>query len=195
MLGRTGESEVSDDYVSLKELAAELGMDRSHARRYVLNLGISPTKRRTPASSGQLTLTVSAQEADFVRRTREEQGFLSSETAVTTEKGYFYIIQLVPDLDPNRLKLGFADNVEARLAQHRTSAPTAKLLKSWPCKRSWERTAIDALTAVAGRLILNEVFEFSDVDAVLKRGDEFFALLPDPAHDVPLSDKSPHRQE
>jgi hypothetical protein len=185
---------VSGEYVSLKQLAAELGMDRSHARRYVLNLGVTPTKRRTPESGGQLTLTVSAQEAEFLRRTREEQGFLKSERAVTSEKGYFYIIQLVPDLDPTRLKLGFADTVEARLAQHRTSAPTARLLKSWPCKRIWERTAIDALAAVGGRLILNEVFEFSDVDAVLKRGDEFFALLPDPARDIPLADKSPHNE-
>jgi hypothetical protein len=51
---------------------------------------------------------------------------------------------------------------------------------------------MDALAAVSGRLILNEVFEFSDVEAVLKRGDEFFAVLPDPTAKVPVSDKSPH---
>lgn len=185
-------ADVNEEYVSIKELAAELGMDRSHARRYVLNLGLEPVKRRTPDSGGQPTLTVSSEEADFIRRTRKEQGFLGSAKAVTTEAGFFYAIQLVPDLDPNRIKLGFADNVETRLAQHRTSAPTASLLKSWPCKRSWERTAIDALVAVGGRLLLNEVFEFSDVDAVLKRADEFLALLPDPGDRVPLADKSPH---
>jgi hypothetical protein len=43
---------VSDEYVSIKELAAELGMDRSHARKYVLNLGLAPVKRRTPDSGG-----------------------------------------------------------------------------------------------------------------------------------------------
>jgi len=183
---------VSDEYFSIKELAAELGMDRSHARRYVLNLGIVPVKRRTPESGGQPTLTVSADEAGFIRRTRKEQGFLGSGRAVSTETGFFYAIQLVPDLDPNRVKLGFADNVETRLAQHRTSAPTARLLKSWPCRRSWERMAMDALAAVGGRLILNEVFEFPDVDAVIKRADELFALLPDPASKVPVSEKSPH---
>ncbi len=183
---------MSDDYVSLKELAAELGIDRSHARKYVLNLGLTPVKRRTPDSGGQPALTVSAAEADFVRRTRGEQGFLGSGSAVKTEAGFFYAIQLVPDLDPKRVKLGFADNVETRLSQHRTSAPTATLLKSWPCKRSWERTAIDALAAVGGRLILNEVFEFSNVEAVLQRADELFALLPDPTAKVPVSDSSPH---
>ena len=51
---------------------------------------------------------------------------------------------------------------------------------------------MDALAAVGGRLILNEVFEFPDVDAVIKRADELFALLPDPASKVPVSEKSPH---
>ena len=185
---------MSEEYVSLKELAEELGMDRSHARKYVLNLGLKPVKRRTPDSGGQPALTVSAEEAEFIRRTRKEQGFLGSGTVVTSEAGFFYVIQLVPDLDPNRVKLGFADSVETRLSQHRTSAPTARILKSWPCKRSWERTVIDALAAVGGRLILNEVFEFSDMEAVLRRAEDLFALLPDPSTKVPLSGNSPHSE-
>jgi hypothetical protein len=62
-------------HVSLKALAVELGMDQSHARRYVLNLGITPAKRRTADSGGQLTLTVSAEEAELIRSTRTKQGF------------------------------------------------------------------------------------------------------------------------
>jgi len=188
----TGEK-VTEEYVSLKRLAQELGMDRSHARRYVLNLGVTPAKRRTPDSGGQLTLTVSGQEADFIRRTRQEQGFLDSQRPVSSESGFFYAIQLVPELAPGRVKLGFADIVETRLAQRRTSAPTARLLRSWPCRRSWERTAIDALSAIGGELVLNEVFEFPDIDALLRRGDEFFHLLPDPGSRTSLSRSSPHR--
>lgn len=183
---------MSDTFVPIKQLATEMGMDRSHARRYVLNLRISPAKRRTPESGGQLTLTVSGEEAAFIRRTREEQGFLSAATPVASETGFFYVIQLVPELDPHRAKLRFADNAQTRLAQHRTSAPTATLLKSWPRKRSWERTAIDAMVATGCRPILSEVYEASDVDAVVKRGDEFFALLPRPSDSVPLSGSSPH---
>ncbi len=69
---------MSDEFISLKALAAELGMDRSHARCYVLRLGVKPQKRRTPESGGQLTLTVSASEAEFVKSRRNEQGFLDS---------------------------------------------------------------------------------------------------------------------
>jgi DNA-binding IclR family transcriptional regulator len=52
-----------ETYVSIKELAKRLGMDRSHARRYVLTLGSKPYKRRTPDSANQLALTVTATEA------------------------------------------------------------------------------------------------------------------------------------
>ena len=136
----------SASYVSLKSLAAELGMDRSHARRYVLNLGITPAKRRTADSGGQLTLMVSAAEAELVRNTRTERGFAGAQSAVENEAGFFYLIQLVPEAIPNRVKIGIADSVEKRLAEHRTAAPTAKLLKSWPCKRSWDYAAMDSIT-------------------------------------------------
>jgi hypothetical protein len=114
---------------------------------------------------------------------------------VENEAGFFYVIQLIPEYDPKRIKLGFADNVSSRLTQHRTSAPTAKLLKSWPCRRSWERTAIDAIAAVGGALILNEVFEFQDIEAAIARADQFFSFLPRPSDRHAVVNHSPHRRD
>jgi hypothetical protein len=181
-----------DEFVSIKQLAVDLGMDRSHARRYVLRLGIEPKKRRTTDSGGQLTLTVTSEEAAYIKKQRDEQGFLGSTKPVEKEVGVFYVIQIVPELDPRRIKLGFAEDVIQRLAQHRTSAPTAIVLKSWPCKRSWEGTIIDALAAIDGKLILNEVFEFSDVGKMIFHADALFKLLPPPSLKVGISDNSPH---
>lgn len=186
---------VSDDYVSIKELAQRLGMDRSHARRYVLRLGYSFHKRRTPDSRNQLTLCVTSAEADEIVSRRAEEGFIASTVVATSDVGVFYVIQLVPDLDPKRLKLGFAESWEQRLSQHRAVAPTARLLRAWPCKRSWELTAIDALTHEGCRLILNEVFECDDPDALVKRGDAFFSMLPAPDARPPLASSSPLRLE
>ena len=182
---------MTEEYVSIKQLAEDIGMDRSHARRYVLNLGLKPTKRRTIDSGNQLTLTVTADEAEFVRTKRKEQGFLGSSKPVEAEIGSFYVIQLVPELDPKRIKLGFADDVNQRLAQHRTSAPTAIVLKSWPCKRSWEKTIIDALAFSGGKLILNEVYEFDDIEAMIEHGNKLFSLLADPASTIKVSSVSP----
>ena len=154
---------MAEEYISLKALAAERGMDRSHTRRYVLRMGVKPKKRRTPESGGQLTLTICSSEAEFIRGRRNEQGFLDSSKPVQNEAGFFYIIQLVPELAPKRVKLGFADDVNVRLSQHRTSAPTAIVLKAWPCKRLWEGTIIDALASGGLKLIFNEVYEFVDI--------------------------------
>lgn len=80
--------------VSLKALAAELGIDRSRARKYVLNLGITPIKRRTPDLGGQLTLAVSASEAALIRRTRAELDFSGSQRPVKNEIAPHWLMRL-----------------------------------------------------------------------------------------------------
>lgn len=181
------------DFVSLKQIAETLGMDRSAARKYVLKLGINPQKRRTTDSGNQLSLTVTGEQAGMILKLREDQGFTASGKPIESENGCFYVIQLVPELDARRVKLGFAIDLPDRLAQHRTAAPTAKVLKSWPCKRAWELTAMDCLSLTHCRHILNEVFECDDLDELLKKGDDFFALLPEPGKKKELSEHSPFK--
>jgi hypothetical protein len=183
-----------EEHISIKHLAESLGMDRSHARRYVLKLGFKPAKRRTKDSGNQLTLTVTSEEADAILKHRREQGFAGQSKAVETEAGVFYVIQLVPELDPRRIKLGFAVDLNDRLTQHRTAAPTAKVLKSWPCKRAWEVTVMDYLSSMGCRHILNEVFECDDLDSLLKGGEELFRILPEPRCKPELSEHSPYKE-
>lgn len=116
-----------DEFVSLKQLAEALDLDPSNARKYILKQGFKPVKRRTQDSGGQLTLSFTKEEAERVIAVRREQGFFGgAETKpISEDKGYFYVIHLVPELDPNRVKLGFASDAANRLQQHRTSAPTA----------------------------------------------------------------------
>jgi len=182
------------EYVSLKQLAEELRLERSNIRKYVLKQGIHPHKRRTPDSASQLTLALTVDEAEFIRAKRREEGFHGASKPVSKEVGVFYLIRLIPEFDPRRIKLGFADEIASRLAQHRTAAPTAVLVRTWPCKRSWEGTVIDCLAGTACRLIQNEVFECEDVDALVKKADELFSLLPAPERRPILSEHSPHNQ-
>tara|TARA_Y100000310_G_C20316211_1_gene638562 strand:- start:22 stop:510 length:489 start_codon:yes stop_codon:yes gene_type:complete len=97
--------------------------------------------------------------------------------------GFFYIIDLIPDAhELNRLKFGFTKNVDHRLEEHRTAAPTAQVLKSWPCKRVWEQAAIDALGRHENQ-IRTEVFDVRDVDAVIHKGEQFFLMMPEVPND------------
>lgn len=165
------------DWITLKELAQELGLDRSNMRKIVLAAGFNPSKIRTPGSRGQLTLALTLEDADAVRDLRESQGFASG-VSVDNGEGWLYIIRLVPELEPSRIKIGFTSSIESRLQAYHTACPNAEVVKNWPCKRSWERAAMDCLTQTGCTLIANEVFHCDDIDALFARGDAFFGLMP-----------------
>ncbi|HCJ30627.1 MAG TPA: hypothetical protein DHV63_15380 [Pseudomonas sp.] len=61
--------------VTLKELAEELKMDRSAARRYVLRLGLKPGRARTADSGYQAALVFTREQADFVVSQRKADGY------------------------------------------------------------------------------------------------------------------------
>ena len=93
-----------------------------------------------------------------------------------SENGFFYMIALVPEYNRGRIKLGFASNVEERLGNHRTAAPTAELVRAWPCKRTFEKTIIAALSSL-GKQVRNEVFDFDNVDLIVSKAETLFSLL------------------
>ena len=49
-------------------------------------------------------------------------------------------------------------NIKDRMAQYKTTNPTAKLYNSWPSNQRWELTAIDALSSEGCRLLAGEVY-------------------------------------
>lgn len=167
--------------VTLRSLAEEIGMDRSHLRRYVLSLGVEPQRTRTPESRNQPTLAITASEADYVRSERERSGFTSHHTPIAQQGPYgeFYIVQLEPVLLPQRLKFGFSTSVPNRLTDYRSSNPGAAILKSWPAKRGWEEAIIAVLSAHRNcELIGGEVYDCPDLDGLLKRGDCLMSMFP-----------------
>ncbi len=166
-----------DSHVALKQLATELGLDRSNMRKYVISHGFSPLKMRTSESGRQLTLVVTTEEAEMIREMRQSEGFGETSNPVLGNSGYFYIIQVIPELAPNRIKLGFANDVQARLAAHRTAAPTAVLVNFWRCHRAWEVAAIVSVTRRECKLIANEVFECDNLETLVERAQAFFAIM------------------
>jgi len=180
---------MQSEFVTLAQLAIEFGLHRTNVQKYVRRHGFSPIMVRTPESRRQLTLALTADEAEAVRELRQTEGFIDSFTParsipqndiqnVQNGEGYFYIIQIVPELAPNRIKLGFAGDVQARLKSHYTLAPTAIIVKSWPCKRSWESIAITSITRTECNCIGGEVFECQDLSRLIDRADEFFSIMP-----------------
>ncbi|MBV8114646.1 MAG: GIY-YIG nuclease family protein [Silvibacterium sp.] len=184
------------EMVTIAEISKRLGVDARTVRRLIARE--SDALQVTLHRGKGLLLLLNKDDAEKLITSYEaRRGPLASTTngneagtATYDRYGYFYIIQLVPEALPNRVKIGFADDVDRRLNEHRTAAPTAILLKTWPCKRSWDYAVMDCITRTECKLVLNEVFE-GNPQGFVDRGDTFFALMPNPDSERELSQYSP----
>jgi hypothetical protein len=172
----------SSKTIALAELADELGIYKQTVFKIAKRLGIQPIKRRDPARGNQLIALVTEADAAAIRdgyaqgrRSGVQENSEMPEFA--PDEGWFYLIQLEPEHDPGRFKVGFTTDLDGRLRHHRCSAPFATYLKTWPCKRLWERASIDCLTAGAEQLH-TEVFRFASLQQVMETGDRFFSIMP-----------------
>jgi hypothetical protein len=176
-----GDPVPENDLISIAELADELGTYKQTIFKIVSRIGAQTVKRRDPDREGQLVALVNTSDATSIREAFA-LGRRSAETNpdmldFTPEFGNFYLIQLEPEHDPGRFKVGFTTDLSGRLRHHRCSAPFAQYLKHWPCRRTWERAAIDCMTADAEKLH-TEVFRGLSLDDVLMRAERFFAMMP-----------------
>ena len=114
------------DLITLAETAKRLNVDISTARRLVqrvaAQLGITPTKGK------QNVIYLTAEDAERLIAFYETQTSRPADAdseAAFQRFGFFYIIQLVPEALPNRVKIGYTDNLENRIAEHRSAAEMA----------------------------------------------------------------------
>jgi hypothetical protein len=186
------------DTIRFIDLAKKLGVGIDTIRRTVAKLGddLGIVVQRESHSSRAQCLSVD--DADkliryFEERDKHVAATSPGETSTSySNYGYFYIIQLLPELFPERVKIGYTDNLETRLREHQTAAPTARYLKSWECKRSWEQAVADSITRKDCKLVMNEVYE-GNLELLVQRADELFLLMPNNNTTVELSEHSPLR--
>ena len=162
------------NYITIKRLGDEIGMDRSNLRKYVNSLGINMVKIRTPDAGNQLSNAITLEEAKLVKKARQESGFMD---VPMNRKGEFYLIVLngdVPGIRP-RVKLGFTTDLENRIQDYRTTNPHCYYVGRWECEKAWEQAAIYAVTNYDGcNHVGGEVYDCFMVEILLKRCDRFF---------------------
>lgn len=177
-----------EDRIAIIDLADDLQVRKQTLFKVSKRLGIRPAPRREASRGNQNVATVTISEADIIRAELSHTSD-SGEDIVTRmpgvgsgpycadDVGVFYLIQLEPDHDPGRFKVGFTTELEGRLRKHRCSAPFAQCLKSWPCRRTWERAAIDCVANGCEQLH-TEVFRASSLTEISSRADAFFGVMP-----------------
>jgi len=175
------------EFWTTKELAEEFGMGLSNVKKFIVKNGIETYKRRTVETGNQLCTSLDRKGYEEFKALRE--GFLAVRPPVEVEtgEGVFYFIQLVPEALPNRIKLGFTNDLAQRLQSHRCAAPTLKLLDTWGIKPSWESMAIAAISNIPGTVQVGaEVFDFPDAEKALERANSFFSFLEPAAEEEEL---------
>lgn len=118
----------SETRVTIADVADELQAHRPTIFRIVRRLGIITQKRRDEERGNQQVDTIASSDIDRVR-----EALLSGRRAAATdpgalrdgEIGYFYLVQLEPEHDNGRFKVGFTTDIEGRL--------TASMLRTICC--------------------------------------------------------------
>lgn len=170
---------MQDDLISVIETARIHGMRKQHVFKVLKRLGIQQTKSLGEHSRGQKVSCISRHDYSILRTELARlEPQPESQDRVDGSLGVFYLIQLEPQMDPGRFKVGFATNMDERLRSHRTVAPLCTLVNIWPCKALWEKTAIDSICAGYERLH-TEVFRAPSIKEVETRCESFFTVMPD----------------
>ena len=169
---------MEEDLISVIDVARALGKRKQTVFKLLRRLRIEQIKVRGGDSRGQLVSHITQTDYERVRAELiQSVGDSGTVDVLSQAGGVFYLIQLEPNHDPGRIKVGFANSMDERLRSHRTAAPLSKLIKTWPCKALWEKTAIDSVCDGYERLH-TEVFRAPSVDEVVARCDRFFAVMP-----------------
>lgn len=169
------------EHVTLKEIAPRLQMDRSRARRWILQNGFEFVRVRD-IESKQTAIALTIEDAERAIELRSQKGFISTDSQGNQvipidSAGVFYAICLMPDIAPNRIKFGFASSLQARIDAHRTTCPHLELIKKWPCKSVYEPAAIAIAANGSAKLYGNEVYDVESIHETIDRLDKFFAML------------------
>jgi hypothetical protein len=166
---------------------------------------VPPVALRAPGGIAALTSFVPCTSARSAARNkalhlaaRPSSLRLAEELQINKDYALRQVKKMVPELDlklhygrrnalslsredlPTRLKIGYTDNLDVRQSDHRTSAPTLLLIKSWPCRRTWEEAARASITREDCRCIGGEVFD-GDVQGFVERAEAFFSIMPSPS--------------
>lgn len=150
-----------EDAVTISRLAREYHIHHSTVQKWVRRFRYSTVRVRK--ENGMPVAALKTRDAAAFRRYAEQP------------TGFFYVVQLWPVEIPNRIKLGYSDNADARLKQYWTTCPNARLLGRWPCSRLAEWPALVHIVEKDCVAVSEEVFDCQDVEVVMKRAARYFS--------------------
>ncbi|MEM9829832.1 MAG: hypothetical protein AAF944_04300 [Bacteroidota bacterium] len=168
-----------ENYISVIDASAKIGANKQTLFKWIKKLGLKTIKSKNSSHKGQAISYIDLDDFEKLLEYKQqnEHNYTQTQNLGKIDHGVFYLIQLEPQFDPGRFKLGFATNIAERLRSHKCSAPFAKIIETWPSHALWEKTAIDSVTRGCEKLY-TEVFRTDNIEKIKTRCNEFFSLMP-----------------
>ena len=111
---------MSEDLISVIDVAKEIGKHKAYVFKIINRLGIETVKEKNSDAKGQKIAFITS--VDYDRLKEYLVGNADDPDSPTVQPnigGVFYLIQLEPEHDPCRFKVGFTTNIEERLRRRR----------------------------------------------------------------------------
>lgn len=167
--------------ISLRELARDLGKDRSSLRRAIIKkFGRQAFQKHNCSVTGQDILVLADHDAAIVRdyfRSGCDSHIQKPQKEVASRPGVFYAIALVPELSEVRVKFGYTDSLAERVKAFSTTCPTLKVLATWECDRNLEAAALKAIDSNQETIRVGvEVFDVHNMESVIRVLDTLFSI-------------------
>jgi hypothetical protein len=117
---------ISEERDAVIDLADELQVRKQTVFKVLKRLGIQPEQRREATRGNQNVATVSLADTTAIKNAlrRSDEATVNDAVALPSvgtgsyysdDVGVFYLIQLEPEHDPTRFKVGFTTELEGRL--------------------------------------------------------------------------------
>lgn len=127
-----------DELISIVDLARQLGKRKQTVFKILRRMRIEPKRLKSSDGRGQLLSYITAAESRLIAAevrvkldTQGDEAEASPTAVLADEQGVFYLLELEPEHDPGRFKVGFALSLAERLRTLRCAAPFAKVVQGW----------------------------------------------------------------
>jgi hypothetical protein len=166
----------TEDFVTIGDLAQKLNMDKSNALKFAKAHGFADKLFlvRSAASRNQEVSALSRENADALIAARNSQFLVQQPTTPKRSEGLFFVVALVPGAPI--IRVVWANDYEASLAEIRDVAPTAEILWSWPGPKVWEPT-VQHVVGMVCQVLNKGGYNCSNMDQLHKKLKEYFLFL------------------
>ena len=83
--------------------------------------------------------------------------------------GELYVLQIVPDVDPRLVRIGYSGAVDSIVAEAREDHRTARLVGSWPIRETWLPAVIDSITRNGFRQTAPGMYRVPRIETLVER--------------------------